>query len=177
MHTVYLSGDNYSDSDLPSNIYKYSSASIFVRNSSSIVVILYGVDIYPIMTNCYNGSNWIGWQTYAKTSDLDFRLNGLSKINFNIDGSQTLKIVEPNDRFLQILSIQGSQGELYGTFILNGYGIGGFSRYHVTTLNTGNVCEITIGDEGTHLFNLINSSNYSMSFSIVSLIGSMPTIS
>lgn len=72
MHTVYLSGDNYSDSDLPSNIYKYSSASIFVRNSSSIVVILYGVDIYPIMTNCYNGSNWIGWNSYVRSSDLTY---------------------------------------------------------------------------------------------------------
>lgn len=116
---------------------------------------------------------WTDWKSHVTTSEL----NGLSKINFNIGGSQTLKIVEPYGYFCQLLSLQGLQGNLYGVFILNGYNEGGAPRYHVTTLHAGDMYEITIGDEGTRLFNLINQSSQSTFCSIVSLLGSMPTIS
>lgn len=69
-----IGGDSYTGSDLPSYWYKFSDATVKVRDASTIEVTVWGVNLggsvsVPIV-NYYNGSSWSGWQTLATTADL-----------------------------------------------------------------------------------------------------------
>ena len=57
-----------------------------------------------------------------------------------------------------MLSIQGGVGQLFGDFVVTGYGDGGSNRYHVAKLQYGSNVNIAIGDEGTRSITLTNTS-------------------
>ena len=67
---------NYTASDLPHDYYKYGMATIFKRNKSSIVVVLWGSDESTsnerrrIAVNSYSNQTWSGWEQAAFKSDL-----------------------------------------------------------------------------------------------------------
>lgn len=55
--------------------------------------------------------------------------------------------------FLTLIGCQGSAGNLFGTFLVSGYGEGGASRYHVSDLNSSGVrsdVTCTAGTDGTY---------------------------
>lgn len=67
-----LQGGNYKGTDLPHGNYAYGNATIFKRDASYILVVLWGLNgIYDtVATNCYRDSAWNGWRQFATTSDL-----------------------------------------------------------------------------------------------------------
>ena len=72
--------------------------------------------------------------------------------------------------FLMLIGIQGSVGSLFGIYLVNGYGEGGTSRYHVSNINTSGVSgdvECKIGDAGTFSILVKNNDNASRSASMV----------
>lgn len=71
-------------------------------------------------------------------------------------GSKTLQFKDTYFCFL--LSIQGGFGQLFGDFVVTGYGDGGSNRYHVAKLQYGSNVNIAIGDEGTRSITLTNTS-------------------
>jgi len=71
-------------------------------------------------------------------------------------GPKTLQF--KNSYFCFLLSIQGGVGQLFGDFVVTGYGDGGSNRYHVAKLQYGSNVNIAIGDEGTRSITLTNTS-------------------
>ena len=71
-------------------------------------------------------------------------------------GSKTFQF--KNTYFCFLLSIQGGFGQLFGDFVVTGYGDGGSNRYHVAKLQYGSNVNIAIGDEGTRSITLTNTS-------------------
>lgn len=64
-----LSGDSYKGGDLPDYFYQFGNAIILKRNQGTIHVAILGVDV-PLIINFYNGTRWLGWDTYVRVVDL-----------------------------------------------------------------------------------------------------------
>lgn len=70
IHEYNLAGTLYTGI-LPSPNYAYSNGTVFKRNSTSIIVVLYGALQEPIATNySSDGQKWLGWNQHALKSDL-----------------------------------------------------------------------------------------------------------
>lgn len=83
IHHFRLSGGAYTGGDLPTTSYRYCSATVHVRQATSILVILHGTNpgIYT-QTNYYDGSVWTGWTPYFLPLDGSVpMLNNLFLIN------------------------------------------------------------------------------------------------
>ena len=94
---------------------------------------------------------------YHSTSVVTWNSEAAKKTTFTLPpGSKTLQF--KNTYFCFLLSIQGGFGQLFGDFVVTGYGDGGSNRYHVAKLQCGSDVNIAIGDEGTQSITLTNTS-------------------
>ena len=70
IHEYNLAGTLYTGI-LPSPNYAYGNGTVFKRNSTSIMVVLYGALQEPIATNySSDGQKWLGWNQHALKFDL-----------------------------------------------------------------------------------------------------------
>ena len=89
IHEYNLSGASYTG-DLPDSNYAYGNGTVYRRNVSAIMVVLYGATQESIATNySNNGKTWHGWKVHAlksdfkvlKKTDVQFS-DGFAKISF-----------------------------------------------------------------------------------------------
>ena len=58
----------YAGTDLPHDNYKYGQATVYWRDTNSIVVVLMPTTSLPMQYNFYNGSSWSGWRAVVDSS-------------------------------------------------------------------------------------------------------------
>lgn len=132
-----IGGDSYTGSDLPSYWYKFSDATVKVRDASTIEVIVWGVNVggsvsVPIV-NYYNGSAWSGWNIFATTEDLanylpltggaqykaDYLYNylrtDLRNVLYGIDDKGVLLVLDQTNGKQIIQSTASGTTNFYGT--------------------------------------------------------------
>lgn len=106
------------------------------------------------------------------------QLNGdsLKNIRFTIDpGTQIIKCGYP--AFAFILTVQGTRGAAYGSYIINGYGDGGTQRYHIGAIQKGDAVDLSVGSEGSQTLILTNNTaDLTLVCSAVMLMGNSVTI-
>lgn len=96
-YNITLGGSDYIGADLPHNNYRYCEATIIKYGNNSIVVIVWGrrsttPSLYPPVFNCYNSTEWGGWQTLATDADL---ANYLPLKGGKLTGSVTIEATNP----------------------------------------------------------------------------------
>lgn len=83
------------------------------------------------------------------------------------------KTIAAGSLFCYLLFVQSITGAGYGAFILQGYAPGTSARNHVATLQTGSTITVTISDNN---FIVNNTSGATVQYSLVSVIGGLPSI-
>lgn len=116
---------------------------------------------------------------YGKTlMDEITRLNG--EAVHNIKGycyentPDSIKITAPSGYHIYLLSIQGGDGNTYGSFILQGYSPGGVARNHVTKLSSGPIY-VSISNDMDYVVSGY-THNANINWSLLVLYGGNPTI-
>ena len=116
---------------------------------------------------------------YGKTlMDEITRLNG--EAAHNIKGycyentPDSIKITAPSGYHIYLLSIQGGDGNTYGSFILQGYSPGGVARNHVTKLSSGPIY-VSISNDMDYVVSGY-THNANINWSLLVLYGGNPTI-
>ena len=99
----------------------------------------------------------------------------ISPTNFILPAQSSVTLKHGAAEFAYMLVLQGKASNLYGTYILQGYSIGG-SRYHVATLHEGSTISVTIPPEGDQSFVVSNTSSSSCTAGILKLLGSPPAV-
>ena len=116
---------------------------------------------------------------YGKTlMDEITRLNGEAVHNIKgyiYEGTpDSIKITAPIGYHIYLLSVQGGDGNTYGSFILQGYSPGGPSRNHVTELSSGSVSVSISGSMDYIVSGYVHNAN--INWSLVVLYGKKPVI-
>lgn len=109
---------------------------------------------------------------YATTKN---RLGALQIVDFNLPSQSSVTLTYGHGNFICLLAVQGSQSNLHGSFILQGYGAGG-ARYNMATLQKGSGINVTLPDEGSRNVVVTNTTAAPSSGIVMMLYGSAPVV-
>lgn len=142
VHSFILS--NYTDTDVLDG-WKYSTAIVLKRNSSSIVIALFDERSASIAINSYNGIDWMGWGVGVTKADL---VNYLSIKGGTITG--ILNVGSDTDTDTKMFNIQNAKKRV--ALEMNPHGV--FYMYDYT--NGKAIIESSA--DGTSVFNGVASA-------------------
>lgn len=108
----------------------------------------------------YNLGNYIG-----KSSKQYFTLSAYTSLTFTF----------VSNRFVGTLSCQGNNGNSFGYYIIQGYGIG-WESYHIQSIQNGTYVSLAISEEENKMI-LANSGNSDITCCLALDFGTQPEIS
>ena len=149
------------------NGYNYCAGYILKRSNTSIMIALFNGSS---TAQCvYSTYTWLNW----KTTILDTNLGQFKYIAGSIPASGTLQIVNSGNPFAYIVSAQGTFGESYASYIVQGYGGGTTIRNHFTSLQNGEHLAAKIVDNA---FVITSTTTATTAVAVIVLMGDPPAL-
>ena len=164
---ILFAGD--SNIGLPTG-YTSGAVEYYIPNGSSIIYLKFSNDKASFNGFINRSATTPTWTATATKDDL--KKNAPTRYGIiNIPAQKTCKIMfTSSEQFLTLIGCQGNAGNLFGTFLVSGYGEGGTSRYHVSDLNSSGVSSditCTAGTNGTYSVLVKNNDTMNRSAEMV----------